>query len=309
MALSPYTIDPALTAIAVAYRNPTYIADAVAPRIPVDKQRFTFMQYAADTMFNRPDTRVGRRSKPNEAHLDALEVTDSTEDFALDGGIPRADEDNADSRYDPLGNEVMFLQELIALDREARVAGIVFNNATYDASLRTTLSGTGQFSDYANSDPIAVINDALDAPLVRPNQLVIGQQAWTRFRAHPKIVAAVMGTGVRDGNASRQAVAELFELDEVIVGASRMNSAKRGQAPALTRLWGKHIALLHKAPVPQAKGATTFMGSFQWGERIASQWEDKNLGMRGGTMVRTGESLRERVIAAQAGYFIQNAVA
>lgn len=309
MALSPYPIDPALTAIAVAYRNQAYIADTVAPRIPVDKQRFTFIQYSADTMFNRPDSRVGRRSKPNEVHLDALEVTDSTEDFALDGGVPSADEENADGRYDPLGNEVMFLQELIALDREARVAGIVFNNATYDAALRQTLSGTAQFSDYTNSDPISVINDALDAPLVRPNQMVIGQRAWTRFRAHPRIVAAVMGTGVRDGNASRQAVAELFELDEVIVGQSRMNSAKRGQAPSLTRLWGPHIALLHKAPVPQAKGATTFMGSFQWGDRIASQWEDKNMGMRGGTVVRTGESLRERVIAAQAGYFIQNAVA
>lgn len=309
MALSPYPIDPALTAIAVAYRNPTYIADMVAPRIPVDKQRFTFIQYSADTMFNAPDTRVGRRSKPNEVELEATEVTDSTEDFALDGGVPRADEDNADSRYDPLGNEVMFLQELIALDRERRVANIVFNSATYDAALRQTLSGTSQFSDYTNSDPIAVINDALDAPLVRPNQMVFGQQAWTRFRAHPKIVEAVLGTGAKQGNASRQAVAELFEVDEVIVGASRMNSAKRGQAPSLTRLWGKHIALLHKAPVPQAKGATTFMGSFQWGERIASQWEDKNMGMRGGTAVRTGESLRERVVAAQAGYLLQNAIA
>ena len=102
---------------------------------------------------------------------------------------------------------------------------------------------------------------------------------------------------------------ELFEVDEVLVGAARANSAKRGQAAALTRLWGKHLALTHKAPVPDAKGAVTFGGTFQFGGRVAGQWEDKNIGMRGGVAVRTGESVKERIIASQAGYFFENAFA
>lgn len=308
MARSPYPIDPALTAIAVAYKNANYIADVVAPRIPVEKQNFTFMQYAADTMFNVPDTRTGRKSKPNEVNLEGVEIADFCEDYALDGGVPNADVDNADPRYDPLGNETMFLQELIQLDRERRVAAIVTSLGTYDPGLRVTLAGAAQFSD-VNSDPIGVISDALDQPLVRPTQMVFGQPGWTKFRTHPKIVEAVLGTGAKSGNVTRQAVAELFEVEEVVVGSARANSAKRGQAPQLTRLWGKDLALLHKAPVPQAKGAMTFMGSFQWGDRVAGQWEDKNMGMRGGTVVRTGESLRERVIAAQAGYLFKNAFA
>lgn len=309
MALSPYPIDPALTAIAVAYKNPGYVADLVLPRVPVGKQKFSFLSYSTDTMFNAPDTRVGRRSKPNEVTLEASEITDSTEDFALDGGVPRADDENADSRYDPLGNEVMFLQELIALDRERRVANIVHNNASYDSTLRTTLSGTSQFSDYANSDPVSVILTALDQPLMRPNQAVLSQDGWTKLRVHPKIVEAVKGTGAKAGTVTRQEFAELFEIDEVIVGQARANTAKRGQTPTIARLWGKHIALTYKAPVIEAKGAVTFGASFQWGDRIAGQWEDKNMGMRGGTAVRTGESLKERVIANQAAYFFQNAFA
>lgn len=304
---SAYPIDPALTAIAIAYKNPKYIADDVLPRVRVGKQEFKFMQYGVDQYFNIPDTRVGRRSKPNEVNLEGTEVTDSTEDFALDGGVPKADMDNADERYDPLGNEVEFLQELIALDREARAAALVFNNATYNPGLRETLVGNAQFSDYANSSPIAKINAALDLPLVRPNQMVFGQEGWTKFRAHPEIIEACLGTGAKKGNATRQAVAELFEVDEVIVGAARGNSVKRGQDPVLYRLWGKHLALVHKAPVPEAKGALQFGASFQWGDRIAAQWEDKNMGMRGGTACRTGEALRERIVANQAGYFFQNA--
>ena len=309
MAKSPYPIDPTLTAIAIAYANTSYIADLVAPRVRVDKQTFSFMQYSADQYFNTPDTKVGRRSKPNEVNLEGAEVTDSTEDYGLDGGVPNADVENADARYDPLGNEVAFLQELIALDREVRVANLTFSNATYDPALRQTLAGVSQFSDYVNSDPIPVINNALDLPLVRPNQMVFGQQGWTKFRSHPKIVEAVLGTGAKSGNVTREAVAALFEVDEVIIGRARANSAKRGQLPVLQRLWGNHLALLHKAPVPEAKGATTFAATFQWGERVAMQWEDKNLGMRGGTACRTGESVKERVVASQAGYFFQNAFA
>jgi len=309
MALSPYPIDPALTAIAVAYQNPLYIADAILPRIRVDKQKFSFMQYATDTFFNVPDTRVGRRGKPNEVNLEGTEVTDSTEDFALDGGVPKADEENADPRYDPLGNEVMLLNELIALDRERRAVAVVQAAGTYDASLRVTLAGAGQFSDYVNSDPVNGILAYLDMPLVRPNQMVLSQEGWTKLRSHPKLVSAIRGTAVTSGAVSRAEVADLFEIQEILVGTARSNTVKRGQAPALSRLWGKHISLLYKHPTPEVKGAVTFGGSFQWGDRIASQWEDRNMGMRGGTAVRTGESLRERVIAPQAGYFIQSAFA
>lgn len=315
MSLSPHPIDPTLTAIAIAYMNQAYIADMLAPRIRTDAQKFTFLQYSADTYFNVPDTRVGRRSKPNEVQMESSEVADFCEDYALDGGVPMSDQLNAESYkdragkqiYDPLGREVMFLQELVALDREKRVANIVFNPATYDAALRLTLAGGDKFSA-VGSDPIGVINEQLDKPLVRPNQITFGQAGWTKFRSHPQIVEAVKGTGAKEGNATREQVAELFEVDEIHVGSARANSTKRGQAPQLVRLWdATKIALTHKAPVPDARGALTFLGSFQWGDRMAAQWFEKDMGMRGGTAVRTGESLRERVIASQAGFLIEDA--
>jgi hypothetical protein len=139
--------------------------------------------------------------------------------------------------------------------------------------------------------------------------MVFGQYGWTQFRSLPEIVEACLGTGATKGNATREQVAELFEVKEVVVGAARGNAAKKGQPAQMSRLWGKHLALTYKAPVPQGKGAVTFGGTFQWGDRIASQWEDKHIGMRGGIAVRTGESVKERLIAAQAGYFFEDAFA
>jgi hypothetical protein len=308
MARSPYPIDPALTAIAVAYKPQGMIADIVVPRITVGKQDFKWLVYPLDAFYNLPETRVGRRSKPNQVTLDATEVTMSTIDHGLDGGVPQADIDNADERYDPLGNEVELIMSLVANRREVRAARLIHSAATYAVGLKATLSGSSQFSD-PTSTPIATVSAALDLPLLRPNQMVFNQEGWTAFRRHPEIIEAALGTGAKKGMATRQQVAELFEVDEVVVGSARANTANRGQAATLTRTWGKHLALTYKSPTPQANGSPTFAGTFQWGGPVSMSGFDKDIGLRGGTAVRSGESVLEATIATQAGYFFENAFA
>lgn len=308
MAVSPYPIDPDLTAIAVAYKNADYIADAVLPRVRVDKQKFTFIQYPIDTFFNVADTRVGRRSRPNEIVMDGTEVADFCEDFGLDSPVPSADVDNSDPRYDPLGNATMQLMEAISLDREVRAAGIVHNAASYDPSLQITLSGAGQYSDKVNSDPVTGILNALEQPLMRPTDMNLNTEGWTQLRTHPKMVQAIYGSAATAGVVTKQQVAELFELKRINVGVSRRNTSRRGQAMSLARIWGKHISLTYNAPVI-TKETPTFGASFQWGDRIAGQKDDDTIGLRGGIRVRSGESLRERIVAGMAGYFFQNAFA
>jgi hypothetical protein len=262
-------------------------------------------------MFNVPDTAVGRRSKINEITIDATEVTDSTEDYGLGQSVPQRDIDNADERYRPLDMATMQVSEQVALAREVRVANLLFSASTYLPGLKQTLAGTAQFSDRVNSKPIDVISQALDQPLMRPNQIVLGQAVWTSLRGHPEIVEAVLGTAGQKGLVSRQAVAELFEVNEVIVGAARSDTAKPGQAPALTRLWGKHIALLYKAPVVAGQGEATFAATFEFGGRRAGtkRIEPGDMGIDGGQRVMVAESVKERVIASQSGYFIENAIA
>lgn len=308
MAVSPYPIAPDLSAISVVYKNPAYIADQVLPRIGVAKQNFTFMSFPTDAMFNVMDTAVGRRSRVNEVTLEGVETADFCIDQGLSASIPEADMENADARYNPRDTQTLQLSELVALGREQRVANLVFNTASYAAGLTQTLSGTGQYSDYTNSDPVRGVNDALDGPLVRPNKLVFGQRAWTIFRSHPRVVGATKSTAQVSGIASRQQVAELFEVDEVLVGASRANNARRGQTPALARLWGNHIAGIYIPPVLTGQGEVAFGATFEWMPRTVREGFDPKIGLRGATEIVVGESLRERVIANQAGFYIQNAV-
>lgn len=305
----PFPIQPELTAIAIAYRNKRLIADQVLPRVPVGKEEFKYLKHTLSEGFTLPDTKVGRRSKPNEVEFTATEVTDSTQDYGLDDPIPMADIKNAPPNYDPEGRSVEGITDLILLDREVRTAGLVFDANNYGASNKVTLSGTDQFSDFANSDPLGVLMDSLDSMIMRANIMVIGRAAFSSLARHPTIVKAVHGNAGDSGVARRQDIADLLELEEVLVGEALLNTAKKGQAVSMSRVWGKHISLMHQDKNADTRKGATFGFTAQFGGRVAGSTPDQNIGLRGGKRVRVGESVKELLTANDLGYFIQNAVA
>ncbi|MFQ5550960.1 MAG: phage capsid protein [Gemmatimonadales bacterium] len=311
-AIAPFPINPDLQALAIAYRNQRLIGDAVLPRVTVGKQEYTYWLWDKQDAFTIPDTSVGRTSAPNQVEFQATEKQSATKDYGLDDPIPNADIENAPDGIDPRSHAAEVLTDLIMLDREVRVANLTFAAATYPASNKVQLSGTSQFSDFTNSDPIGVIEAKLDVPLVRPNIMVVGQAAWSKLRQHPDIIKATNGTAGDKGLASRQAVAELFELEEILVGAAFLNTAKKGQTPTFSRVWGKHISLLFRDVLanPARSGSrVTFGFTAQFGPRIAGSQQDGDIGVRGGERVRVAESVDEHVVAADVGFFIEDAVA
>lgn len=308
MSFAPFPITPELTAIAIAYKNNNLIADQVLPRVQVGLQSFKYRNFSLADGFSIPDTKVGRTSAPNQVEFGFTETTASTKDYGLDEPIPLADIENSPPGYNPEGRAVEMLSNLIALDRENRTAAAVFNAANYAAGNQQTLSGTSQFSDFANSDPLSVLMNALDACVMRPNVMVIGQAAWTKLRQHPKIVAAVLGNAGTSGIVGRDAVAGLLEIEQLLVGQGFINTAKRGQTATLARAWGKHISLMYRDTLAGNTGVT-FGFTAQWGGRVGGSINDQDVGMRGGRRVRVGESVAEVLCANDLGYFIQNAVA
>lgn len=306
---APFPIQPELMAVALAYKNGRMIADEVLPRVPVGRQEFKYYEYALADSFTLPDTKVGRKSAPNQVEFGATEKTGSTEDFGLDDPIPQADLDNAPENIDPRGQAVESITNLILLGREVRAANLLFNLNTYASTNRTTLSGTSQWSDFTNSDPIAAIQNALDGCIMRPNVMVIGRRPFSILSRHPKIVKAVLGNAGDSGIARRQDLAELFELEDIQVGEAFVNTAKKGQTVSLARTWGNHCALIYRDRTANTRGGVTFGFTAQFGSRIAGSNPDPNIGLRGGERVRVGESVKELVIANDLGYFFQNAVA
>lgn len=307
-AVRPFPINPTLTAIAIAYRNPDHIliADQVLPRTPTD-QEFKWLKYDLAQGFTVPDTRVGRKSAPNEVDFNATEVQDKVEDHGLDDIVPNEDIEADNQGVDPLGTATAYLTSLVNLGREQRVANLVFNPASYAPGNVLPLSGTSQWSD-PNSDPVAGIGDALDSMIMRGNIAIFGQQTWTKLRRNPKIVNAVKGGTTVAGMVSREEFAELFELQEVLVGAGFANTAKRGQAATLQRVWGKHASFIYRDRAAGPQAGVTFGFTAAWGNKIAGNMDEPKIGLTGSQRVRSGERVKEVIAARDVGFLFQNAV-
>lgn len=305
---APFPIHPHYTSIAIAYRNKSMIADDILPRIPVGKKQFKWLQHDLAEGFTVPDTKVGRKTPPNEIEFSATEQDSSTQDYALDDPIPQDDIDQAPDNYDPQARATEGVADLIELDREIRAASLLFNPVTYADDYKEALAGAAQWSD-PTSNPIIKLTDILDGMIMRANKMVIGRRAFTRLATHPKIVKAMHGNEGDSGIATRAFIAGLLELDEIFVGEGRVNLAKRGQATNLQRVWGDHCALLYINPLADNQRGATFGYTAQFGDRVAGSNPDDKIGWRGGQRVRVGESVREVVAAKDLGYFIQNVIA
>lgn len=309
MSTTPFPANPTLTGVAMAYRNGRMIADAVAPRKPVPGESFKYHRHVLADKITLPDTRVGRKGVPNEMEFVTEEVDGSTEDHGLDDVVPNKDIDAAAAipGFDPLATAAENLTDLIELAREVRTANTVFDPANYAESNRTALSGTSMWSDHDGSDPLGAIAEALDTVIVRPNVMVLSRGGWSVLSRHPKILSAVKGRTLSDGIARREEVAELFELEEIVVGEAWLNIARPGQAVSRARVWGDHCALIYRDRLADFQNKrATFALTAQFGTRVAGRIPEQKLGLKGGERVRVGEQVRELILASDMAYLFEN---
>jgi hypothetical protein len=311
MSGTPFPIDPVLTGIIIAYKNNTLIADEVLPRLTpnLPKKKFTWWRFDFGQFITVGDTKVGRKSAPNEVEFEAADVEDKTDDYGLDDVIPLDDINNAPTGYDPRAFAAQKLIDLVLLDREVRVANKVFNAANYAASNKETLSGTSQWS-HADSKPIVQISEAADTMIMRPNNMVLGRIEWTALRTNPSVLRALTFSGAADGMANKRAVADLLELDDIIVGEGWINRAKKGQPVSRSRAWGDKALLFHKAPLASSIDATpTFGWTAQHGDRVSGSIDEPKIGLKGSVRVRSGESVKEVLSSPELGYLFEDVIA
>jgi hypothetical protein len=308
-AIRPFPIDPKLTAVAIAYRNPdvALIADEVLPITPVPGVQAPGLRARERLHGSGSEGRPQEQAERGRVLRD--EVLSKCEDYGLDDLVPNEDIEADNQGVDPLGTATMFLTNLVNLAREQRVANLVFNAATYPAGNQATLAGVTQWSDQVNSDPGEGDRRRARRAGDASNIAYFGQATWTALRRHPKIVQAVYGTAQNAGMVSRQGFADLFELQQVLVGQGFLNTAKKGQAVTTARVWGKHAAFIYRDRAAGPQAGVTFGYNGRFGDKIAGTIDEPKIGLKGCQRVRVGERTKEVISANDLAYFFQNAVA
>jgi hypothetical protein len=150
---------------------------------------------------------------------------------------------NVELPFDLERDAVMSLQMALFLGKEKALADSL--TSTSVITQNTTLSGTSQWNDYTNSDPIGVANTAKKtiraACGVAPDTIVADWGVLETLRYHPNILRNLGFADSRAGQLSNEDLARALGVRRILSADVMYNSAKEGQTEALASVWGKHM--------------------------------------------------------------------
>lgn len=302
-------VDPMLTNTAIAFENDAYIADLVFPSFEVKKQSGKHFVYNQGR-FRANDSQRAAGSPSNEV---TLSLTTGTayfaDDHALKQFVTDEDVDNAITPTDPFVDATENLMDMHMVIKEVELAAMLADTA--QLTQNTTLSGTSQWSDYNNSDPIGVLQTGMTTVHAsihkNPNTLILGKQVWDKIKNHPAFLERVKYS--QKGVISTDLLASLIGVERVLIGGAGKTTSVEGQTETTDYIWGKHAILAYIAPAVRPKIMTLGL-TYTWKTLIVERLRGTTEEDRKGAYVRVGDSYYDlKLVSALAGYLIKNAVA
>jgi len=302
--ISQVHIDTALTDVSVGYGSPEFVAEQVAPTVPVRKQSDKYFIYdSTREVLRAQDDARAPGAEANEVDFQMSNDSYFCNDHALESIVPDEERDNADSPIQPEIDKTEFLTNVILLNQEVAlvaklVAGITANAAA--GVVFTTDTSTPLV--YAKTARLAVM-DAIQKPA---NTIVVDNKVYEALAQHPEIIDRIKYSTV-PGNpalATKEALAKLFLVDRFLVSAAVKNTAAKDATASVSAVWGTTMFFLHVPPRAGLKVVAAAL-TFAWNAPGANRgvtvetWRDNP---RKGNMVRVQKYYDQKIVAALAGY-------
>ncbi|MCC7390734.1 major capsid protein [Candidatus Sumerlaeota bacterium] len=297
--------DAALTNLSIAYRNPAYVAQQIAPEVAVRRQSNRYFIY--DPKRDAMRQTFDGRAPGAEAHELDFQLSSDLyycDDHALESAIPDEESENADSPLQPQVDRVEFLTDKILLNKEIALATKLRDTAVIPNTSITPWSDPG-------ADPMADIETGRTAIISQiqqpPNTLLLSAAAYTSLRNAAKVIERVKYTN--GGTIGTKALADLFDVEHVLVARAVKNTSAVGQNPSLQPVWGSDALLMH-VPARVSLKATAAALTFSWSQAAGTRgvsvqaWREER---RKATMVRVQQYYDLKIVAPGAAYLFPSA--
>lgn len=309
-----------LTQVSVAYTQDEtkFIADKVFPRLGVEKQS---NHYA---IFDKADflrDEMERRAPGSETAGGGYRVSRDSYQCEVWGFHVDVDDQtvaNADGPFAPMRDATRFITAKELIKREVEWATAFFTTGLWTGSTTATdlVAGTDftAWTDVA-STPIESITDQManveSLTGFLPNKLTINRRGWNALKNHPDILARISGGATANAPAmvSRQTVAALLELDEILVAAGVRNSAAEGLTGSYNYIAGNHALLTYSPAAPaqyEPSAGYTFVWSGYLGSVDGRRIKNYRLEELASERVEIESTWDQKLVAAPLGVFFQN---
>lgn len=236
-------VDKLLTDVSSGYFPKDFVAESILPTVQSAQYSGLLGKYG--TAHLRIENAVkGGRGKYRRVETQVRSTTQFLiEGHGLEGFVSKEDYRNVEQPFDAERDETIGLSTMLWLEKEKLLADTLTDTSIITQN--TTLSGTSQFSDYSNSDPIGVLAAAraavMDGSGSEPNLAVMDWKVWNILRYHPALLDAMGFKYDRPGGLKEAEMASVLGVDKFLLAKARYESAKEGQSSSLAPVWGKHI--------------------------------------------------------------------
>lgn len=252
-------IDRAMTNISVAYLQDAsaFIADKVFPIVPVRRQSDVFYVYnKGDFMRDEAQVRgAGTESAGGDYGVAASDPYHCRK-HAFHYDVTEEERANYDEPLNADTDATEFVSQKMLIRREMEWASKFFKTGVWGTEItgKAASPSTGETLQWnlATSNPILDITNASVQMAAetgyRPNTLVLSPFAFNALKNHEDILDRIKYT--QKGIVTTDLLATLFEVQNVYVAWSVVNSAAKGATDAVNFIMGKHALLCYANPSP-----------------------------------------------------------
>lgn len=313
-------IDKVLTNISLGYQNNAFVAQVLFPQVSVAKQSDLYYTYGYEA-WTQPVGGDSRAPGTEANEVPGLAVSTGSyfaTEHSLQIAVTDEERQNADTPLAPDRDGTELITQQLHLEREKAVVDMVTSTSNFPSGSHTTLSGTAQWSDLDDSDPIADVRTGTRTVMgllfKEPNLAVIPYKVMSYLEDNDKIINRIKYS--MPGVLTADLIAGVLSIAKVVVPGAGYNTANPGQTTSLSYLWGNDVLMAY---VPERAGLKipAFGYEFVWGypsggAQVVERWREEP---RKSDVVRVSRRYDHKLIATNsagtsiAGYLIKAAIA
>lgn len=304
-------IDKLLTNVSQKKTAIGHISEMLLPFVGVTQRTGKIAKYGQNGLRIANSVKRGRGKYRQIEAETRSQSTYEIEGHGLEGAVTREDYENVEAPYDAEKDEADAITSILLQEKEYALATALSGSAITQT---VQLSGTDQFSDYANSDPLAAFNVAREA--VRAGCGRYPDTAWMDkavrnvLRFHPQLLDALGYKFARPGGLSDDELAVALDVKRILVAEAIYQPGNEGQTDAaILPIWGKHL-WFGVIPAMAEKNQIALgyrLGFAGRASRSVSKWAVNN--PPGMTAMLVEDEYDQFLMDVSCAYFVEDAIA
>lgn len=290
-----------------------YIAQKVMPPIEVQSQSGTFGKIPVEQLLKARDTARAPGSGYARSQFTFETASYACEEHGAEEVIDDRELNMYSGYFDAAMVSALRARSDVLRNCEQRVADAVFNATTFSSY---TTGITNEWDDYTNAIPITDVDEATKAVYSQcglwPNALIINYTVFRNLCNCDQIVNRIKYQNFMDaraGTINAQALAQVFNLDYVLVAGGSTNSANEGLTASVSHIWSNEYAMVAKVATTPDFKEPCLGRMFHWsedGSQVNGTVEIYREESARGDVVRVRQDVDEIILYAASGHLLSN---